>query len=140
MPQENVPPSVAEKVKEDLLSSFAQIVNNNKDNISLLPEVVCWRAQLWGAANPINTPNVDCLFDGEARVGVVGDWLLGKSAQCASLSAKAMGELLCNASKAASAEEVKRMSRGLSEPFAFIDNNNASKKSQQSSDIGQFPH
>lgn len=62
-----------------------------------LPEVVFTRTQLWGAALPTNAPGVGCIFDGEARVGMCGDWLLGANMEAAVLSAKAMADTLARA-------------------------------------------
>jgi hypothetical protein len=43
-----------------------------------------------GAALPVNTPGVPCIFDAHARVGICGDWLLGSSLEAAALSGMAL--------------------------------------------------
>lgn len=43
-----------------------------------------------GAANPVNSPNVPCIFDAYGRVGICGDWLLGSNLEAAALSGMAM--------------------------------------------------
>lgn len=57
-----------------------------------LPVVLCWRHGIScrGAALPVNSPNVPCIFDPQGRAGICGDWLLGSSLESAALSGLAM--------------------------------------------------
>ena len=55
-------------------------------------EPAAWRAQLWGAALPLNTLGEPCTMEREKRLGVCGDWLLGSGVQDAALSGFAMAE------------------------------------------------
>ena len=48
-----------------------------------------------GAALPVNTPNIPCIFDANGRVGICGDWLLGSNLQAAALSGMAMANHVC---------------------------------------------
>jgi hypothetical protein len=58
-----------------------------------LPEPVLTKSQLWGAALPMNSPLVPCIWDGSARVGVAGDWVIGEgSIENAVLSGIAMAQ------------------------------------------------
>lgn len=52
-----------------------------------LPPVAFTKTQLWGAALPLNTPRVPCIWDPAGRAGVCGDWVAeGGSLQAAALS------------------------------------------------------
>lgn len=43
-----------------------------------------------GAALPMNTPGIPCIFDPHGRAGICGDWLLGSSLESAALSGMAL--------------------------------------------------
>ena len=71
------------------------------------------RAQLWGAALPLNGPGAPCILDPVARVGVCGDWLAdggveggtggGASLQAAALSGLALAERLARLARVGAA-------------------------------------
>ena len=87
VPQEAVPPAVSERVIREMLQSFSDVLNCS------LPEPVLTKSQLWGAALPMNSPLVPCIWDGSARVGVAGDWVIGEgSIENAVLSGIAMAQ------------------------------------------------
>lgn len=64
VPQEAVPVDVATRVTGDLLEAWRAALG-----VPALPPVVFSRAQLWGAALPVNSPGVECVWDAEGRVG-----------------------------------------------------------------------
>ena len=45
-----------------------------------------------GAALPMNTPGVPCIFDPQGRAGICGDWLTGSSIEAAVLSGMSLGD------------------------------------------------
>ena len=65
------------QISSDLLQAFQEALGPQVQ----LPRALFTRAQLWGAALPLNTPNVDFILDPHSRVGVCGDWLGGSSLQ-----------------------------------------------------------
>ncbi|KAA8495260.1 Renalase [Porphyridium purpureum] len=83
VPQEAVPDETAAIVVKELLSAFERALARAPG--SLTPCFV--RAQLWGAAVPLNyLAEERCIWDGAVKVGVCGDWL----GQQASMESAAM--------------------------------------------------
>lgn len=75
VPQEFVPEEKDQEVKALLMRAFETAIDTK------LPEPIFMKAQLWGAAVPLNvlsTPK-GCVFDSRSRVGICGDWLLSPS-------------------------------------------------------------
>lgn len=93
----------------------------------LLLLLLC-RVQLWGAALPTNTPNVPCILDAQARVGVCGDWLTGASLQSAVLSGWVLADRLA-ALRGVQGSAAAGLGLGLTEPF----------KPLREAEIGEFP-
>ena len=81
VPQEALNKEIEDKISQEMLEAFARSIG-----ASQLPPVLFFKCQLWGAALPLNSPQVDCIFDQDSRAAVVGDWLLGSSAPCAAVS------------------------------------------------------
>ncbi len=93
VPQEAVPQDVATRITQEMLTELAQALGMS--SVNDLPPIVYSKAQLWGAALPINTPNVGCIWDTAGRVGVAGDWVNGGgSMEAAALSGLAMAECI----------------------------------------------
>ncbi|MEW5297763.1 MAG: hypothetical protein WDW38_006946 [Sanguina aurantia] len=88
VPQENVPPQKDAEVKALLLAAFARAAG--LDPSSLRPTYM--RAQLWGAAVPMNVASSPCVLDAESRIGICGDWLVSPSVEGAALSGLALAE------------------------------------------------
>ena len=88
VPQEAVPEDVARRVKDEMLAAFYALPGVRGP----AREPAAWRAQLWGAALPLNTLGEPCTMEWEKRLGVCGDWLLGSGVQDAALSGFAMAE------------------------------------------------
>ncbi|PRW18398.1 hypothetical protein C2E21_9262 [Chlorella sorokiniana] len=126
VPQENVPPEVAERVTRDMLAAFERSLGLPR---GALPPVVFTKTQLWGAALPLNSPRVPCIWDPVGRAGVCGDWVAdGGSMQAAALSGKAMAEWIA-ASRGRRPTDVADLALGLSTPL----------KPAAGEAIGQFP-
>lgn len=124
VPQEAVPPEKATQVVADMLTAFQQSLG-----ISKLPSHCFTRVQLWGAALPINTPRVPCIWDAERRVGVAGDWVSGGgSMQSAALSGAAMAERIA-ATRGMDMISAAGLNIGLSDKLMPV----------QGQDIGVFP-
>eukprot|EP00250_Pteridium_aquilinum_P002648 c12872_g1_i1 orf=1278-3161(-) len=87
VPQESIPTVRAERVKREMLQGVEKALGLEEGS---LPAPLYMKVQLWGAANPVNTPNVPCIFDAYGRVGICGDWLLGSNLEAAALSGMAM--------------------------------------------------
>ncbi|KAL6531410.1 hypothetical protein OROMI_027773 [Orobanche minor] len=87
VPQESVPSSTAEKVKQAMLEGVELALGLQK---SSLKNPFYSRVQLWGTALPTNSPGIPCIFDPHGRVGICGDWLLGSSLEAAALSGMAL--------------------------------------------------
>jgi hypothetical protein len=108
-----------------LLEAFQAVVAKQ------LPGVAFWKAQLWGAALPLNTPGVPFVYDSQARVGICGDWLTGASMQSAAVSgAQLAGHIhkLCS-SQHEIMEHSDEWDMGLAARAEWL----------QSSSIGEFP-
>jgi predicted NAD/FAD-dependent oxidoreductase len=131
VPQERVPADVARAVAAELSAAFAAAAGLG-DAENLPPLAAPPRVQLWGAALPLNSPQVACVLDPAARVGVCGDWLLGAGVQGAALSglelARRMAALrgvpmdqcsaaVGDASAAAAAADQDGLAMGLWAPF-----------------------
>lgn len=87
VPQESIPTARAERVKREMLQGVEKALGLEEGS---LPAPLYMKVQLWGAANPVNTPNIPCIFDAYGRVGICGDWLLGSNLEAAALSGMAM--------------------------------------------------
>ncbi|KAL4853472.1 Renalase [Chlorella vulgaris] len=126
VPQENVPPEVAQRVTAEMLAAFTRCLGLPE---GALPPLVFTQAQLWGAALPTNSPHVPCLFDPSARVGVCGDWVAGGgSMQAAALSGVAMAQRIVAAS-GQQGDALRGLALGLDVPLRAV----------QGEQIGQFP-
>lgn len=126
VPQEAVPTAVAAQVARELIERADQMLGLGVSGDGR--RVAYTRAQLWGAALPLNSPGVDCIWDAEGRVGVCGDWLTGASIQSAFLSGRALARKIA-ASRGVSPEDHARLSEGLRAPFRPL----------AVSPIGEFP-
>ncbi|KAG8363767.1 hypothetical protein BUALT_Bualt19G0056600 [Buddleja alternifolia] len=87
VPQESIPSTTAEKVKEAMLEGVELALGLQKNT---LKKPFYSRLQLWGAALPTNSPGIPCIFDPHGRAGVCGDWLLGSSLEASALSGIAL--------------------------------------------------
>ncbi|GER55275.1 FAD/NAD(P)-binding oxidoreductase family protein [Striga asiatica] len=87
VPQESIPSSTAEKVKESMLEGVEIALGLQKNS---LEKPFYSRVQLWGAALPTNSPKIPCIFDPHGRAGICGDWLSGSSLEAAALSGMAL--------------------------------------------------
>ncbi|XP_071936756.1 uncharacterized protein [Coffea arabica] len=105
VPQESIPVATAQRVKETMLADVEYALGLPKSSIQT---PIFSRVQLWinnvhseacancpnghkrGAALPLNTPNVPCIFDPHGRAGICGDWLQGSSLEAAALSGMAL--------------------------------------------------
>ncbi|KAL8028761.1 hypothetical protein ABFX02_14G181700 [Erythranthe guttata] len=83
VPQESIPTTTAEKVKEAMFEGVEIALGLDKNS---LKRPFYTRLQLWGAALPTNSPGIPCIFDPHGRAGICGDWLLGSSLESAALS------------------------------------------------------
>jgi len=105
VPQEAVPQDVAPRITKEMLEEFSRALGVS--SVEDLPPVVYSKAQLWGAALPINTPNVGCIWDTAGRVGVAGDWVNGGgSIESAALSGVAMAECIASEAKGANGKNL----------------------------------
>jgi len=93
VPQENVPPAVAEKVRDEMWDELLRTPGVRCD--AAWPDLA-WRAQLWGAALPLNSPRTPYILNAEARLAVCGDWLTGAAVQDAVLSGAAAAEAIAS--------------------------------------------
>jgi hypothetical protein len=100
----------------------------------LLPKAVFTKVQLWGAALPLNSPQVPCILDPVARVGVCGDWLLGASIQSAWLSGQALADRLA-ALRGADAAAAQALATGLQDRFVPVQ----AASGSAAAEIGEFP-
>jgi len=78
VPQEAVPAEVQTKVAGELVQALGAALGVAPGD---MPAPVFSRCQLWGAALPLNSPRVECIWDPQSHVGVAGDWLLGAGMQ-----------------------------------------------------------
>ena len=113
VPQEAIPDDVQEKITGEMLRAFERALD-----VPLPKPVLGSRCQLWGAALPLNSPGVDCIFDSEARVGVAGDWCSGAKVQHAALSGVELARRIVGLRDGARASE---LNIGLTEPFRLLD-------------------
>jgi predicted NAD/FAD-dependent oxidoreductase len=126
VPQESVPPEAAARVTAEMLGAWERALGFPP---GALPAAVHTRAQLWGAALPVNSPRVPCIWDAQGRVGVAGDWVNGGgSVQAAALSGQALARSICSM-RGRGPEEADALSEGLAAPF----------KPAGGESIGQFP-
>ncbi|XP_062202105.1 uncharacterized protein LOC133904661 [Phragmites australis] len=125
VPQENIPKVTAEKVKEDMLGGVEHALGLPKGS---LQQPIYTRVQLWGAALPMNTPGVPCIFDPHGRAGICGDWLTGSSIEAAVLSGMSLANHIADYF-ASHGERPDEFAIGLHEKLNQIEGH----------DIGQFP-
>ncbi|XP_062203624.1 uncharacterized protein LOC133905858 [Phragmites australis] len=125
VPQENIPKVTAEKVKEDMLGGVEHALGLSKGS---LQQPIYTRLQLWGAALPMNTPGVPCIFDPHGRAGICGDWLTGSSIEAAVLSGISLANHIADYF-ASHGERPEEFAIGLHENLSQVDGH----------DIGQFP-
>lgn len=128
VPQEAIPPEVHDKVSREMLQALARLLSPAPGTAATLPQPVFVKSQLWGAALPINSPKVDCIWDAASRVGVCGDWLQGASLQAAAVSGCALAERIAM-TRGQDTEALGSCSLGLKEPCQDIKN----------PDLGEFP-
>ena len=114
VPQEAVPPDVSARVTAEMLAALSAALG------APLPPTTFTRTQLWGAALPTNTPRVPCIFDGAARVGMCGDWLLGADVQAAALSGQATADAIAAAASQRGAGSLAHLSAGLTARFSPV--------------------
>jgi hypothetical protein len=126
VPQESVPAEVAARVTREMVGAFGSALGLAPGEI---PPIAYSRAQLWGAALPLNSPRIPCIWDGVGRVGVVGDWVAGGGClENAFLSGLALAQQIA-AMTGAPATEGPKFSMGLTASF----------KEVKGEDIGLFP-
>uniref|UniRef100_A0A0D9Y147 Amine oxidase domain-containing protein n=1 Tax=Leersia perrieri TaxID=77586 RepID=A0A0D9Y147_9ORYZ len=125
VPQENIPKITAEKVKEDMLRGVELALGLSRGS---LQQPFYTRVQLWGAALPMNTPGVPCIFDPLGRAGICGDWLTGSSIEAAVLSGMTLANHVADYF-ASSGEQPEEFAIGLHENLNKVEGH----------DIGQFP-
>jgi predicted NAD/FAD-dependent oxidoreductase len=125
VPQESIPVLKSEKVKREMLQG-AELALGLPEGSMPVPFYV--RPQLWGAALPVNTPGVPCIFDAHARVGICGDWLLGSSLEAAALSGMALAHHIA-----------EYRDRGDLNPEEFSIGLDTGFSNVEGQDIGQFP-
>ncbi|KAL6623487.1 hypothetical protein ACP70R_033366 [Stipagrostis hirtigluma subsp. patula] len=125
VPQENIPKVTAEKVKEDMLEGVELALGLSKGS---LQKPIYTRVQLWGAALPMNTPGVPCIFDPHGRAGICGDWLTGSSIEAAVLSGMSLANHIADYF-VSHGERPDEFAIGLHENLNQVEGH----------DIGQFP-
>lgn len=125
VPQENIPKVTAEKVKEDMLGGVEHALGLAKGSFQ---QPIYTRVQLWGAALPMNTPGVPCIFDPLGRAGICGDWLTGSSIEAAILSGTSLANHIANYF-VSHCERPEEFAIGLHENLNQVEGH----------DIGQFP-
>lgn len=125
VPQENIPRATAEKVTTLMREGVESALGLSKGS---LENPIYTRVQLWGAALPMNSPGVPCIFDPQGRAGICGDWLLGSSLEAAALSGMAMANHTADYLQSGGAHP-DEFAVGLHNEFQQI----------QGHDIGQFP-
>ncbi|XP_066358428.1 uncharacterized protein [Miscanthus floridulus] len=125
VPQENIPKVAAEKVKEDMLGGVEHALGLSKGS---LQQPIYTRVQLWGAALPMNTPGVSCIFDPLGRAGICGDWLTGSSIEAAVLSGMSLANHIADYF-VSNGDRPEEFAIGLHEDLNAVEGH----------DIGQFP-
>uniref|UniRef100_A0ACD5XLW2 Uncharacterized protein n=1 Tax=Avena sativa TaxID=4498 RepID=A0ACD5XLW2_AVESA len=125
VPQENIPNATAEKVKRDMLGGVELALGLSKGSLQL---PFYTRVQLWGAALPMNTPGVPCIFDPQGRAGICGDWLTGSSIEAAVLSGMSLGDHVADYFTS-HGERPEEFAIGLDDSLNRVEGH----------DIGQFP-
>lgn len=125
VPQENIPKVTAEKVKEDMLGGVEHALGLSKGS---LQQPIYTRVQLWGAALPMNTPGVSCIFDPLGRAGICGDWLTGSSIEAAVLSGMSLANHIADYF-VSNGDQPEEFAIGLHEDLNAVEGH----------DIGQFP-
>ncbi|KAG2436952.1 hypothetical protein HXX76_006468 [Chlamydomonas incerta] len=136
VPQENIPPEVADKVAAEMVEALKQAVAGAEGGPAAAaavaarwPKTVFTRVQLWGAALPLNTPGTPCILDPDSRVGVCGDWLSGGSLQAAAVSGISLARQIAGL-RGKTQEQLGPFRLGLEAQF----------KPLRATDIGEFPH
>ncbi|KAK1626300.1 hypothetical protein QYE76_000615 [Lolium multiflorum] len=125
VPQENIPNATAEKVKREMLGGVELALGLSTGSLQL---PFYTRVQLWGAALPMNTPGVPCIFDPQGRAGICGDWLTGSSIEAAVLSGMSLGDHVADYF-ASHGERPEEFAIGLDDSLIRVEGH----------DIGQFP-
>ncbi|KQK15590.1 uncharacterized protein LOC100824134 [Brachypodium distachyon] len=125
VPQENIPNATAEKVQREMLGGVELALGLSKGSLQL---PFYTRVQLWGAALPMNTPGVPCIFDPQGRAGICGDWLTGSSIEAAVLSGISLGDHVADYF-ASCGERPEEFAIGLDDSLNRVEGH----------DIGQFP-
>ena len=94
VPQEAVPAEKALEVMETLVTALEQTVSMPRG--SLRSRVKSFRAQLWGAANPLTVCNQPCVLDLKSSTAAIGDWCTSgpPCVESAVLSAYALAKVL----------------------------------------------
>ena len=94
--QENIPPDKRAAVTSDMLKAAEELCGLPAGSIT--PSFS--RLQLWGAAVPLNRHSAPCVWDGQARLAVCGDWFTpaattrGPSIETAFLSGKRCAQII----------------------------------------------
>ena len=94
--QENIPPDKRAAVTSDMLKAAEELCGLPAG--SMTPSFS--RLQLWGAAVPLNRHSAPCVWDGQARLAVCGDWFTpaattrGPSVETAFLSGKRCAQII----------------------------------------------
>ncbi|KAI4303006.1 hypothetical protein MLD38_038688 [Melastoma candidum] len=125
VPQENIPNATAEKVKAAMLEGVEIALGIPNGS---LPKPFFSRVQLWGAALPINSPRIPCIFDPRGRAGICGDWLLGSNLESAALSGMSLANHIAD-----------YFQNGGSRPDEFAVGLHKEFQPLEGQDIGQFP-
>ncbi|GAX81511.1 hypothetical protein CEUSTIGMA_g8939.t1 [Chlamydomonas eustigma] len=116
VPQEAVPSEVQDKITSEMLDAFAAAIGVKRADI---PKPIFYQCQLWGAALPLNTPSVECIFDAQSRVGVAGDWCSGSNMQAAAISGISLAGRIA-ALRGRGGSDVQDLSLGLTSPFTQL--------------------
>ncbi|KAG2425864.1 hypothetical protein HYH02_014928 [Chlamydomonas schloesseri] len=135
VPQENIPPEVADKVAAEMVAALREAVGGPEGSPTAAavaakwPKTVFTRVQLWGAALPLNTPGTPCILDPDSRVGVCGDWLSGGSLQAAAVSGITLARQIAG---------LRGKTQAQLDPFRL--GLEAQFRPLRATDIGEFPH
>jgi len=94
VPQEAIPADKALEVMETLVTALEETVSLPRGSLRL--KVKSFRAQLWGAANPLTVCNQPCVLDLQSSTAAIGDWCTSgpPCVESAILSAHALARVL----------------------------------------------
>eukprot|EP00198_Chlamydomonas_reinhardtii_P003837 XP_001693173.1 predicted protein [Chlamydomonas reinhardtii] len=133
VPQENIPPEVADKVAAEMVAALKQAAAGPEGSPAAAAVAAKWPktvfTRLWGAALPLNTPGTPCILDPDSRVGVCGDWLSGGSLQAAAVSGITLARQIAGL-RGKTQDQLAPFRLGLEAQF----------KPLRVTDIGEFPH